>query len=128
VPLLQQKSILIVEDDHELRRMFRYALSVAGYSVKEASDGIHALRLIEQERPDLIILDISLPLMSGLDVQQEIAAHSHTRDIPTVIVTASAADLDGVGADCVLRKPVSPDEVVDVVKRCVASHARRTRG
>jgi CheY-like chemotaxis protein len=128
VPLLQQKSILIVEDDHELRRMFRYALSVAGYSVKEASDGIHALRLIELERPDLIILDISLPLMSGLDVQQEIAAHSHTRDIPTVIVTASAADLDGVGADCVLRKPVSPDEVVDVVKRCVASHARRTRG
>ena len=117
-----------MEDDRELRRLFRFALSVAGYSVREAGDGIHALELIELERPDLIILDIGLPLLSGLDVQQEIAAHAHTRDIPVVIVTASSAELDGLGVECVLRKPLSPDDVVDVVKRCLAAHASRNGG
>jgi CheY-like chemotaxis protein len=116
-----------VEDDRELRRMFRYALSIAGYSVTEASDGIHALRMIEIERPDLILLDIGLPLLSGLDVQQEIAAHAQTRDIPIVIVTASSAELDALGVECVLRKPMSPEEVVDVVSRCFAVHARRSQ-
>jgi CheY-like chemotaxis protein len=125
--LSQQRSILIVEDDRELRRLFRFALSIAGYPVTEAGDGIHALELIELDRPDLIILDIGLPMLSGLDVQQEIAAHAHTRDIPVVIVTASSADLDGLGVDCVLRKPVSPEDVVDVVARCFAAHASRNR-
>jgi DNA-binding response OmpR family regulator len=115
-----------VEDDRDLRRMFRYALSLSGYSVTEASDGIHALQSIEMERPDLILLDIGLPLLSGLDVQQEIAAHAQTRDIPIVIVTASSAELDGLGVECVLRKPMRPEEVVDVVNRCFAAHAGRT--
>jgi CheY-like chemotaxis protein len=126
--LSQQRSILIVEDDRELRRLFRFALSIAGYPVTEAGDGIHALELIEQDRPDLVILDIGLPLLSGLEVQQEIAAHAHTRDIPVVIVTASSADLDGLGVECVLRKPLSPEDVVDVVARCFAAHASRNRG
>jgi CheY-like chemotaxis protein len=126
--LSQQRSILIVEDDRELRRLFRFALSIAGYPVTEAGDGIHALELIEQDRPDLVILDIGLPLLSGLEVQQEIAAHAHTRDIPVVIVTASSADLDGLGVECVLRKPLSPEDVVDVVARCFATHASRNRG
>jgi CheY-like chemotaxis protein len=126
--LSQQRSILIVEDDRELRRLFRFALSIAGYPVTEAGDGIHALELIEQDRPDLVILDIGLPLLSGLEVQQEIAAHAHTRDIPVVIVTASSAGLDGLGVDCVLRKPLSPEDVVDAVARCFAVHARRNRG
>ena len=124
----QQKSILIVEDDHELRRMFRYALSLAGYVVTEAGDGIQALRELELERPDLIILDLGLPLLSGLDVQQEIAAHAHTRDIPVVIVTGSNAQLDGVTVECILRKPVSPDHVASVVAKCLEAHARRDAG
>lgn len=108
--------------------MFRYALGVAGYTVAEASDGIQALRHLELERPDLILLDIGLPLLSGLDVQQEIAAHASLRDILIVIVTGSSASLDGVRAECVLRKPVSPDQVVDVVAKCFAAHARGDAG
>jgi CheY-like chemotaxis protein len=120
-----QRSILIVEDDHELRRMFRHALGLAGYAVSDTSDGIHALQIIEQHRPDLIVLDLGLPLLSGLDVQQEIAAHAQTRDIVVVIVTGSSAPLEGLGVDCVLRKPVSPDEVVLTVRRCFAARAKR---
>jgi DNA-binding response OmpR family regulator len=123
--LSKQRSVLIVEDDHELRRMFRYALGVAGYAVTEASDGIQALRQLELERPDLIILDLGLPLLSGLDVQQEIAAHASLRGVLVVIVTGSNAQLDGVLVECVLRKPVSPEHVVDVVAKCFAAHARR---
>jgi CheY-like chemotaxis protein len=122
-----RKSILIVEDDEDLRRMFRHALSLAGYDVKDTGDGINALRLVELQRPDLILLDLGLPLLSGLNVQEEIAAHAHTRDIPVVIVTASASPLDGVDVACILRKPVSPEEVVDVVTQCLASASRRDR-
>ena len=104
--------------------MFRYALSVAGYAVTEVFDGIQALRHLELERPDLIILDLGLPLLSGFDVQQEIAAHAHTRDIPVVIVTGSNAPLDGVIVECVLRKPVSPDHIASVVAKCLAAHAK----
>ena len=119
---------MIVEDDHELRRMFRFALGVAGYTVTEASDGMQALRQLELERPDLIILDLGLPLLSGLDVQREIAAHAHTRDIPVVVVTGSSAALDGIAVECVLRKPISPDHVVSVVAKCFEAHEKRNRG
>ena len=108
--------------------MFRYALSVAGYAVSEASDGIQALRLIEQHPPDMIVLDLGLPLLGGLDVQQELAAHGTLRDILVVIVTGSNASLDGVPVECVLRKPVSPDHVVDVVTKCFAAHEKSGAG
>jgi two-component system KDP operon response regulator KdpE len=123
--LIRQRSILIVEDDHELRRMFRHALGLAGYAVNDTSDGIQALRIIEQHRPDLIVLDLGLPMLSGLDVQAEIAAHAQTRDILVVVVTGSSARLDGLAVECILRKPVSPDDVVAVVKCCFAAHAKR---
>ena len=123
-----RRSILIVEDDHELRRMFRHALSVAGYAVSETADGINALRFIELLRPELIVLDLGLPLMSGLDVQREVAAHANTQNIIVVVVTGSPAELDGLAVDCVLRKPVSPDHLVDVVQRCFEAHSKRSAG
>ena len=123
-----QRSILIVEDDHEVRRMFRFALSVAGYAVSETSDGINALRFIELLKPDMIVLDLGLPLLSGLDVQKEIAAHAQTRNILVVVVTGSAAPLADHGVQRVVRKPVSPDSLVDVVAQCFAVHSKRNAG
>src|SRR5688572_12447030 len=120
MPMVRQRSILIVEDDHELRRMFRHALSVEGYAVSETADGINALRFVELLRPDMIILDLGLPLLSGIDVQREIAAHAQTRNILVVVVTGSAAALDDLGVTCVLRKPISPDHLIDVVAKCFA--------
>ena len=123
-----QRSILIVEDDHDLRRMFRLALTVAGYSVSESADGINALRFIELMKPDMIVLDLGLPLLSGLDVQKEIAAHAQTRNILVVVVTGSATRLDDSGVHCILRKPVSPDYLVHVVGHCFAAQSTRTAG
>jgi CheY-like chemotaxis protein len=115
------KTVLVVEDDSDLRRLFRLALSLGGYVVQQASDGLEALQLIETSPPDLVVLDLGLPSVSGLLVQQEIAAHAHTRHIPIVVVTGSTMDVPGV--PCVLRKPVLPGKLLEVVATCLASGA-----
>jgi DNA-binding response OmpR family regulator len=113
--------ILIVEDDEQLRQLYRTTLSLAGFDVRQAGDGLQALREIDRDPPHLIVLDLGLPNVSGFGVQQEIAAHAHTRDIPVVVVTGSMLDLTNLDVPCVLRKPVAPDDLVAAVRRCVAS-------
>ena len=117
------KTVLVVEDDHSLRRMYRFALALAGFTVQEAPDGLEALQLIEAGPPDLVVLDLTLPHVSGFAVRQEIAAHAHTRDIPILIVTGSTAELPDI--PCVLRKPISPEQLVDAVRNCLASGSVR---
>jgi DNA-binding response OmpR family regulator len=113
------KTILVVEDDAELRRMLRTVLTLAGFDVREACDGHDALRSIDQHIPDLVVLDLGLPLFDGLAVREEMAAHALTRTLPVVIVTGEQRDLSDVHVACVLRKPVNPEEVVAAVRRCL---------
>ncbi|HMC77030.1 MAG TPA: response regulator [Vicinamibacterales bacterium] len=115
------KRILVVEDDADLRRMFRTALALSGFEVEEAGDGVDALRLIENRLPDLIVLDLVLRSLDGVSVQQELAAQAVTRHIPIVIVTGSTIDTDSLEVACVLRKPVMPDELVRTVRHCMQS-------
>ena len=115
--------ILIVEDDADLRRVWRLALQLEGFEVEEAGDGIMALRRLDNHPPDLVVLDLGLPALGGLSVQQEIAAHAVTRDIPVVIVTGSPDDLSNVDVRCVLRKPIGPDQLVMTVRRCLQAGA-----
>lgn len=119
VGMPKRKTVLIVEDDDDLRRMFRTALMIAGFTVEEAADGAAALYRIHHEPPDLIVLDLSLPTVSGLIVYQEVAAHAHTRQIPVVIVTGSTMDLHHLEIPCVLRKPIDPEKLVSTVKDCL---------
>jgi DNA-binding response OmpR family regulator len=121
--MVGRQTVLVVEDDPSLRHMYRTVLGLEGFSVIEAEDGLHALHQLDQHPPDVVILDLMLPTLSGLVVQQEIAAHAHTRNIPVVIVTGSDMNLDGVAVPCVLRKPVSPDKLVDTVRACLQSGA-----
>ena len=114
-----RQTILIVEDDRDLRRLYRTALAIAGYIVREASNGLDALRYIDADPPDLVILDLGLPMFSGIVVRQEIAAQAVTRDIPILVVTASEEPISDVA--CVLRKPASPDRLVAEVRRCLTA-------
>lgn len=114
-----RKTVLIVEDDDDLRRMFRTALMIEGFTVEEASDGAAALYRIHHEPPDIIVLDLSLPTVSGLIVHQELAAHAHTRQIPVVVVTGSTMGLDQLDVPCVLRKPVQPEKLVTTIRECL---------
>jgi CheY-like chemotaxis protein len=120
---MAQKRILIVEDNAELRRMFRTVLSMAGYDVEEAGDGVEALQLLENRLPDLIVLDLVLRALDGVSVRQELAARAVTRNIPIVVVTGSTIDTTSLDVACVLRKPVMPDDLVNTVRTCLASGA-----
>jgi len=81
------QTILVVEDDDEMRRMFRMALSFAGYEVLEARDGYSALHFIEQNPPHAIVLDLGLPVVSGHVVLADVLGRAHTQHIPVVVVT-----------------------------------------
>jgi CheY-like chemotaxis protein len=115
----ERRTILVVEDDADLRRMYRIALGLSGYDVVEAGDALDALSRLERITPDLVILDIGLPGFSGLVVQQEIASQAATRHIPIVIVTGSTMALDDLAVPCILRKPISADRLIDTVQQCL---------
>jgi DNA-binding response OmpR family regulator len=118
------RTILVVEDDADLRRLYRTALTLAGFIVQDVSIGMDALRRIDAEPPDLIVLDLMLPDISGVVIRQEIAAHAHTRNIPIVIVTGSNLDVRDLEVPCVLRKPVTPEELVRTVQSCLTAGAQ----
>jgi CheY-like chemotaxis protein len=115
-----RKTVLIVEDDLELRSLFVITLKAGGFDAREASDGVDALRMIEIAVPDLVVLDLGLPTLDGLSVHDEIVAHAETRDLPIVVVTGSQQDLrERLEAACVLRKPVMLDHLLHTVRQCL---------
>jgi CheY-like chemotaxis protein len=118
-----RQTVLIVEDDAELRRMYSQALLMAGFDVREARGGFEALQKVDSDPPEVIVLDLILPGIDGFTVQAELAAHAHTRSIPIVVVTGTTGNLDDMEVACLLRKPVTPDSLVGAVKKCLASGA-----
>jgi DNA-binding response OmpR family regulator len=107
--------ILVVDDDLELSSLIGYALRQAGYMVIEAGDGVAALEAFERESPALVILDVNLPRLSGLEVCRRIRAASRTpaSGVPIMMLTVKNAEEDQVqaldlGADDYLTKPFSP--------------------
>jgi twitching motility two-component system response regulator PilH len=116
--------ILVVEDNHDLRAMFRDALSIAGFHVTEASDGLQALRCLDNERPDLVVLDLRLPQISGVEIHDDLAANIQTRNIPIVVVSGSPHNLGDRPVECVLTKPVLPEKLVETVRQCLRIHDR----
>jgi CheY-like chemotaxis protein len=117
----ERQTILIVEDNEDLRRLFRTALAFAGYDVMEAGHGLEALQRIDQGLPDLVILDLVLPDMSGVVVRQELAAQAITRQIPIVVITGSAIEPGDLDVACLLRKPITPDQLIQAVQKCLGA-------
>lgn len=120
VPNAREQTILLVEDDDQLRRLLSLALRLAGFVTREARDGLEALAILEWSRFDGVVVDLALPYLDGVSVLQEVATHAWAQSIAVVVVTGSDIPLDHVRHDCVLRKPVTTDQVVDTVKRCLA--------
>jgi len=107
-------SVLVVEDEQSLREPLVYILEREGFEVFEAADGPTALVQWKERKPDLILLDLMLPGMSGVDVCREIRNHS---SVPIIMVTAKDSEVDKVvgleiGADDYVTKPFSPREIV----------------
>jgi DNA-binding response OmpR family regulator len=118
-PTPARQAVLIVEDDPELRTLYRTALSLAGYAVEVVGDGVGALRHIDTDPPDIVVLDMGLPRLGGRDVRTEIGSHAETASIPIVVVTGDARGLNTNDYACVLQKPIDLDTLVRTVERCL---------
>lgn len=123
--LLRGGVLLVVEDDHDLRELFKLTLRHSGYDVLGVGDGYEALALLDQVTPDAVILDLGLPTVRGEDVIEELQANAENRAIPIVVVTASDKEIAAPNVACTLRKPVSPDQLVETVRKCIAVSRRQ---
>jgi two-component system cell cycle response regulator DivK len=106
--------ILIIEDDSASRELVRYLLTAAGYATLEAEDGRTGLRLARDEKPDLIICDLQIPLLNGYQVVQALRAHPGWQPVPLIAVTAfsMAGDREtalAAGFDEHISKPIAPE-------------------
>jgi DNA-binding response OmpR family regulator len=127
-PAPGQANILVVEDDPELRTLYRTALTAVGYAVVAVEDGLDALLHIETSVPDAVVLDLALPRLSGRDVRRELAAHYSTANIPIIVVTGTdAGDLNAKEFACVLRKPAHIDALIGAVRKCLNEATERSR-
>jgi phosphate regulon transcriptional regulator PhoB len=116
-----KRTILVVEDEKDIRELVRFHLEQEGYLVREAETGESGLAQVGAERPGLVVLDLMLPGIDGLEVCRRLRAADATRSIPVIMLTAKAAEVDRVlglelGADDYMVKPFSPRELVARVR------------
>lgn len=118
---MTQKRIVIVEDEPDILDVLSYNLRREGFVVESSMDGAQGLALIQSLVPDLILLDLMLPTMDGLEICRQLKLDQSTHDIPTIMVTAKGEESDIVlgldaGADDYITKPFSPKELIARVK------------
>ena len=114
-------NILVVEDEESLATLLDYNLGKEGFGTRVACDGEEALLRVEEESPDLIILDWMLPKISGIEVCRRLRSKNETRNIPMIMLTARAEETDRIrgletGADDYMVKPFSMNELVARIK------------
>ena len=114
------KKVLIVEDEADLRKMLKILLGVYGYEVIEARDGYEAVEKAVEETPDLILMDIAMPVLGGLEATRAIRSHAELTEIPIVAVTGYeefyGVRAREVGCTDVLRKPLDFGQLRPVVE------------
>lgn len=115
------KKILIIEDERDIRELVTHYLTKEGYRVESVSDGAKGLSLARTLNPDLIILDLMLPELDGLEVCKKLRADPKTVAVPIIMLTAKGEETDKIvglelGADDYLTKPFSPKELTARVK------------
>ncbi len=115
---MTERRILVVDDEQPIADILKFKLEKEGYSVAVANDGVEALEKVEEFKPDLILLDIMLPLMDGMEVCREVRK---TLEIPIIMLTAKDSEIDKVlglelGADDYVTKPFSSRELLARVK------------
>ncbi len=118
--------ILVAEDERDIRELIAFTLRFAGFDVKLAKNGAEAVEMVDVENPDLIILDVRMPKMTGYEACRKIKADPGTKDTPVMILSAKGQEVEiqqGLesGADEYILKPFVPDELVaqveDILKR-----------
>ena len=121
------KKILIVEDEHDLVRLIKYNLEKEGFRVSSVTDGSLVLAELRREEPDLLVLDLMLPGMDGLEICRQVRRHDRFAGIPILMLTARSGEADRVvglelGADDYVTKPFSMRELVARIRALLRRH------
>jgi two-component system, cell cycle response regulator DivK len=131
VGAMANELILIIEDDDKSRKLVRDLLSYNGYETIEAVNGLDGVRLARERLPALVLMDIQLPDISGIEARERIRADAATRHIPVIAVTASVMPEDrqrvvDAGFDGYQRKPISMKEFMAAVRQTIDQHTGKT--
>ncbi|MGH9555751.1 MAG: response regulator [Terriglobales bacterium] len=116
-----RKRILIIEDDKDIRSLLRYDLEREGFRVSESEDGLDGLALVRKSPPDLLVLDLMLPRLSGLEICKQVRREQAGRHMPILVLSARSEEPDRIvglelGADDYVTKPFSPRELIARIK------------
>jgi len=117
-------TVLIIEDNDKNMKLARDVLQAKGYQTLEAVTGEEGVKLVKEKKPDLVLMDIQLPGINGIEAFRQIRGDANTRGIPVVALTASVTPTDrsaiaAAGFDAFLGKPINLKEFLDTVKRLV---------
>ncbi len=128
---MNRKTVLLVEDNEDNRNIYSTIPEHFGYEVVEAVDGEEGIRIAREQHPDLILMDISIPIIDGWEATMILKADETTRHIPIIALTAHALAADrekalAVGCDEYLAKPVEPRLVVKMIERFMAERQVET--
>lgn len=118
---MHKDKILLIEDEEDIASLIKLQAELSGYKMIVETDGLNGLRAVERERPDLIILDIMIPGLNGLDVCRKVKNSNESKQIPIILISAKSEELDVVlglelGADDYVTKPFSPKVLFSRVK------------
>ena len=121
---MSDKNVMVVEDNEKNRKLMRVVLKAKGYNVIEAATGEEALKLLKNQKPDIILMDIQLPGIDGLTLIKQIKASVVTKDIPIIAVTAYAMKGDeqkilDTGCNAYVSKPINTQELPLIVEKYI---------
>jgi CheY-like chemotaxis protein len=119
--------VLIVDDEPDIRRLVSFSLKRHGYDIVEATDGLAACGMAEAEQPDLILMDVMMPVMNGFDASRRLKENPATAEIPIVMLSAKSQGYEqeqGLesGAAEYICKPFTPGELVEQVAHFIEAH------
>lgn len=119
--------ILVVEDETDIRNLITLTLKFSGFQVAEAADGEEAIRIATSLEPDLILMDVRMPRMSGYEACRILKHQESTRDIPIVFLSAKGQESDintglDLGADAYFVKPFEPHELPQLIKKILVNY------
>jgi two-component system response regulator VicR len=128
----QSKRLAYIEDESEMIDLVRLILGRRGYTVLGANGGREGLNLVREQLPDLVLLDLMMPDMDGWDVYHQIKSEERTREIPVIVITAKAQDIDKIlglhiaKVEDYISKPFSPQELIDRIEKVLLGRQKTT--
>jgi DNA-binding response OmpR family regulator len=122
--------VLVVDDDPQVLKLLRVNFELEGFEVMSATNGEEALELVGRDTPDVVVCDVMMPGIDGLEVVRRLRAHPDTVSLPLVVVSAKAQRADvraglKLGADEYVTKPFDPAELIEIVQRLLDDRSKR---